>query len=195
MTQETHVTDEELAAYLDGGLDTAVRAQTEAHLLACDDCRNLVAGAGRFLPPQASRIRRVLLLTGGLAAAAVLTLMLVPRTRAPDLTSPTRDAEVVGPTGLNFAADAPPADASVRVDTLVFRWTAIGNGTTYQLTVSDPTGAIVWSEQTTRTSLPLPESAASLFEPGHTYYWRVDALLSDLRSASTGPRRLIALPP
>jgi len=195
MTQETHLTDEDLAAYVDGELDIAARTRIEGHLLACDECRNLVSGAGQLLPPPARRTRRIVMLTGGLAAAAVLVLMLVPRTPAPDPASQTRDAEVVGPTGLNFAADAPPANASVRVDTLVFRWTAIGEGTTYQLTVSDPAGAIVWTEQTTRTSLALPESAVSLFEPEQTYYWRVDALLPDLRSATTGPRRLIALPP
>jgi len=195
MNDEGHLHDDEIAAFIDGGLDPEARRRVEAHLLVCDDCRRLVSGAGRLLAPPAHRARRRLLVVTGLAAAAVLVLMVVPRNGPPDIASRTRDVEAIGPAGISFAPEAPPDNAAVRPDTLVFSWTRAGEDATYRITLSTAAGAIVWSEQTMATSLALPDSVAGRLDPGHDYYWQVDALLPDLRSATTGPRRVIAMPP
>src|SRR5262245_50170105 len=77
-------TSEALAAYIDRGVETAERAQIEAHLADCEDCRLLIAyvleshdgtddvqvGKGRLLtlplPPKRWKARTV----GALVAAA-----------------------------------------------------------------------------------------------------------------------------
>ena len=46
------LTDEMLTDYLEGGLDPAVRAATEAHLIACDKCRTKLAFFMRLLKQE-----------------------------------------------------------------------------------------------------------------------------------------------
>jgi tetratricopeptide (TPR) repeat protein len=43
------ITDETLTEYLEGGLDPAIKAATEVHLIACDDCRGRLAFFMRVL--------------------------------------------------------------------------------------------------------------------------------------------------
>lgn len=195
MIDETHLNDEEIAAFVDGGLEAETRLRVEAHLLGCDDCRGIVAAAGRLLAPPVRRAQRRVLLVTGLAAAAALLLVVRPGTRSPDTTDRTRDADVGGPGRLTVIARAPSEGVAVKVDTLVFRWAAVAAAATYQVTVSSEAGAIVWTERTTATSLPLPEAVSSRLEPGRIYYWQVDALFPDLRSATSGPRRFTPVAP
>jgi hypothetical protein len=196
MNRETHVNDEDLAAFVDGELDAEARRRIEVHLVGCDDCRAIVAAAGRFeVPPAPQAQRKILWLGGGLAAAAALVLTVVSQPKRTEPVSRTRDVEVVGPSGLGFARQAPPDDAVVRPDTLAFSWTPVGDEATYRLTISTAAGAIVWSERTTDTSLALPPSVAGRLEAGRDYYWQVEAVLPDLRSATTGPRRFTAIAP
>jgi anti-sigma factor RsiW len=189
MNGETHVDDLELAAFVDGGLDADARRRVEAHLVECADCRGMVTTTGRLLAAPLRRPRRRNLLLGAMAAAAVLLVTLVPRNEPSRSPPRTREAEVVGPTGIEFAPEAPPDRALVRPDTLAFYWTSAGEQATYQITVSSEAGAIVWTESTRRLDLPLPPAVAERLESGRDYYWQVDALLPDLRSASTGLRR------
>jgi len=195
MSDETHPNDLELAAFLDGGLDAEARHRVEAHLLACDDCRGLVTAAGRLLSPPARRTLRRVLVVGGLAAAAGLLLTVVPGPVGREPLSRTRDGETPAPSGLSFAPQAPPDGALVRADTLVFHWTRVAGEATYQITVSTETGAVVWTQQTSDTSLALPAIVTSRLQAKRIYYWQVEALLPDLRSASTPPRRFTPLVP
>jgi tetratricopeptide (TPR) repeat protein len=48
------LTDETLTDYLEGGLDPAIKAASEVHLLACDECRNQMALLMRLLEPEAT---------------------------------------------------------------------------------------------------------------------------------------------
>jgi len=194
MNGEMHVDDLELAAFVDGGLDAEARRKVEAHLLDCEDCRSLVAGAGTALTTAARRPRRSIFWVGAAAAAAAVVLLIVPGPEGGLPTSRTRDVEVVGPAGVGFAPEAPPDGALVRADTLSFSWTHAGDQATYQITVSTEAGAIVWSVRTTDTSLALPATVGGQLETGQSYYWQVDAVLPDLRSASTGPRRFTLAP-
>jgi len=188
------VTDLELAAFVDGGLDAESRRRVEAHLLECDDCRGVVSGAGRTVVAVGRRSRRPLIWLSGIAAAAVLLMVMVPRSDQRMPGARTRETEAIGPAGFGFAAAAPPDGAVIRPDTLTFYWSAAGGGATYQITISTEAGAIVWSGETSDTSARLPAEIARGLQPGRAYYWQVDGVLPDLRSASTGPRRFL-LPP
>src|SRR5262245_58263713 len=97
------LTDEMLTDYLEGGLDPAVRAGSEAHLVACDKCRIRLVffmrllkqeiepaeelalsaaqqawtkrqGDRQALNTRARRTRRWTIATGGIAAAVVLAV-------------------------------------------------------------------------------------------------------------------------
>lgn len=196
MNREMHVDDLELAAFVDGGLDAETRRRVEIHLLDCEDCRNLVARSAGVLSVRTRRPRRWMLLAGALAAAAAtVVLMVAPFQDGSEPGPRTRDVEVAGPASIAFAPMAPPDNARIRFDTLSFHWTGAGDQATYQVTVSTEAGAIVWTGRTSDTSLALPPGVAPLLEPGRSYYWQVDAALSDLRSASTGPRRFTPIAP
>lgn len=48
----TCLSDEMLTDYLEGGLDLPIKAASEVHLVACDDCRNQLAFLMRLLEPE-----------------------------------------------------------------------------------------------------------------------------------------------
>ena len=201
MIHETHVSDEELAAYIDDSLNAEERAGFEAHLAECEPCRVTLVAARRALAtgverPQATgRTLRRLTSVASLAAAAVLLFFIVPRARrGPSTDSDARTrggSALVGDNTPRIAAQSPAPDAVVRLDTVEFRWIALSGGASYQLTISDVAGGIVWTTQTTAAAVVLPGNVAARLTPGSTYYWRVDALLPDLRSTTTDPRAFI----
>jgi len=190
-----HLTDEELAAYVDRGLDRAERARAERHLVDCDDCRAIVAEVGRTLAvPLPGRRRRVVWIGGvALAAAAAITLAVLPRGPEP-LGTGADSARAPGGNGedvARFAARTPASGATVVPDTLSFAWESQGDGTVYQLTISDERGAVAWTHRTESTSVMLPAAVGVTLVPGQAYYWRVEALLPDLRTATTDSRLFI----
>jgi len=190
-----HLTDEELAAYVDRGLDGADRTRMERHLVDCDDCRAVVAAAGRALEaPLPNRRRRVVWIGGAaLAAAAAITLAVIPRGPEPFGAGAdgARSSPGQGEDGARFAARGPAGGAVVLPDTLAFAWEDQGDGTVYQLTISDERGAVAWTERTEDTSVALPAAVGVTLVPGQAYYWRVEALFSDLRTATTDSRLFI----
>jgi tetratricopeptide (TPR) repeat protein len=82
MVMDRHPDAERLAAYVDGGLDTADRANVERHLADCADCRTIVAETVAFLGADGAaaasdapfRWRRQLTWVAGLTAAALIIL-------------------------------------------------------------------------------------------------------------------------
>ena len=192
MIREDHVDDLELAAFVDGGLEKEARRNVEAHLLTCEECRGLVAGAAGALSGRTRPSPRFVVWVGMAAAAAAVVFMTMPGSGPGSPAPRSRDVEATGPAVAGFTPAAPPDGARVRPDSLEFSWTRAGPGATYQLTLSKGGGAIVWSRETTDTSMALPAGIADSLVPGEIYYWQVDAMLPDLRSASTGPRRFEA---
>jgi tetratricopeptide (TPR) repeat protein len=58
------LTEETLTEYLEGGLDPPVKAASEVHLIACDDCRNFLGYFMRILlhevkPEEATAVRAI----------------------------------------------------------------------------------------------------------------------------------------
>lgn len=82
MTQ--HPTEELLAAFVDDRLDTATRAPVIEHLTSCGECREIVLMSTEFQNEPVPVVhgnfgaRRWMAAIGGLAAAAVIGLMVVP---------------------------------------------------------------------------------------------------------------------
>lgn len=184
---DPHLDARAIAAYLDRALGDAERQRVEAHLVACAECRDEVAEVAGVLASPRRSWRWVPL--AGLAAAAVLTLMLV----RPGPEQPGGGAVVRGPTSVDvrrpavelvgpLVRDATPAGG------LTFVWRAVGADAHYRLVVTDERGDTVWTATTADTAQRAP--AGGPMRQGRTYFWYVDALLPDGRSAVSAVREL-----
>ncbi len=67
---------------------------------------------------------------------------------------------------------------------ITFGWHAGGAGASYQLTLTDDEGSVVWTLATTDTVASLPATVE--LEHASLYHWYVDGLLEDGRHASSG---------
>ncbi len=67
---------------------------------------------------------------------------------------------------------------------LTFVWGPAGAGASYQLTLTNDEGGVLWELDTTDTIASLPDTIE--LEPGAVHYWYVDALLEDGSHASSG---------
>jgi tetratricopeptide (TPR) repeat protein len=82
IVMDRHPGAEQLAAYVDGGLSAADRANIERHLADCADCRSIVAETVAFVAADGAsaasdrpfRSRRWLTWAAGLAAAALIVI-------------------------------------------------------------------------------------------------------------------------
>jgi hypothetical protein len=170
----------EIAAYLDRRVTAAEQERIEGHLAGCGECRQEVIQSHRLLR-RIGRPKRLLLIGTLLAAAAVLVVMVRPALVAPG-------AEVVTP-GMRDGGNGSPLVAygpsgETALTSLHFVWSPASSATTYRLTVSRSDGVPVWSSSTADTALTLPDSV--VFRVGDSYFWVVDALLSDGSTRSTG---------
>ena len=113
---------EALAAWMDGGLDTAAIAASEAHVSNCSRCQALVGTMARTLPlapgssaPGTLRLWRWWLAPIAAATAAVTLWMVVPEQQEPAQAPPvvTADQNAVArapsPSAPKVEAAAPPA--------------------------------------------------------------------------------------
>lgn len=181
----SHPSDEQLAAFLDGSLEGPERSRIVEHLEECDDCRMAITVAAATLaePPGRGSLHWLGPLV---AAAAIVILVVLPASwmSAPEnMGAPLRSERVEGTP--RFTA-LQPADGAVSSARPSFRWESAGEGATYELTLTDEVGDVLWSGRTDATTLALPDS---LSLPDGSYYWTVDALLEAARPATTGPRR------
>jgi anti-sigma factor ChrR (cupin superfamily) len=158
-----------LADFVDGRLTPESRAPVVAHLLTCARCRSVVkATAGA--PTASERRWPSWSLPLGLAAAAVLVFLLVPRgggdSPPPDLREPPVTSTIAP------APIAPAPGASVaRVDRLV--WSSVPGAERYRLRLFDREGSTLWTVETTDTAVALPDSVR--LTRGVPYFWRVEA--------------------
>jgi hypothetical protein len=187
-----HLTPEDIAAYLNQAVSTSERRSIEQHLVQCEACRKDLVDGTEVDP----RRRAIPWVAWGVpaAAAAVLAIMIlgpteragVDRTDVPLL----RREQVEGTA--RFDAVSPADGARLARDTLVFRWRSEGVEVHYLLTLTDESGDVVWSGQTSDTTLTLPRDVA--VTPGRSYFWYVDALLEGARSSTTGVLEFVARP-
>ena len=173
-----HVTDTEIAAYLDRTLGADQRDRVEDHLAACQDCRQHLLETKELL----DRVRRPrkLLVGGALAAAAAIVFVIVrPNPDAIDRALLRNDGAAVP------VAAYGPMGTAARAG-LRFVWSAVPGAESYRLTVSGEDARTVWSSSGTDTLSALPDSV--VLRPNERYHWVADALLTDGSTRSTGLR-------
>jgi hypothetical protein len=176
---DAHLTERQVAGYLDQALGAVERTGVEEHLEQCDACRSELLDAARIADTLPAPRRRWLL-AGAAAAAAVIGIVLLMPGRKPagDVIRGPNDGEGVP----HMTAVIPASDARVSAGSLRLVWRAVATAELYRVTVTDAGGAPVWSDSTSDTAA----TPRATLTPGRTYYWVVDALLSDGRSATTG---------
>lgn len=171
---------EALAGYLDNDLPGEERRRVELHLASCAACREEVADIRRL---QAGRRRRrtALFVIPALAAATLLVAIAIPRetTQSSAVRSATQNESLV--------SVVTPAPDGVVTGPLTFRWRSAGAGATYTITLQGSDGGVVWTASTSDTTAVPPPTLVLPAES--TWFWSVDAVLSDGRSRSSGALR------
>jgi hypothetical protein len=187
---EGHPTAEDMAAYLDGRIGESARKRVEAHAAGCAECRREIAEVTAVLAPG-RRTPGWRVWASAAAAAAVIALLVVGpfgMESEPDSAArfrgPGSAADRGGPVRIPVAS--PAHGSAVGPDGLTFVWHAGGSGASYQLTLTNDEGGVVWQLGTTDTVASLPDTID--LEPASTYHWYVDALLEGGRNATSGVR-------
>jgi anti-sigma factor RsiW len=208
MSEGAHLSDSELAGFVDNRLDQAARHLAMAHLDACAECRaeliaitNLARGAAvsssqrltgssshRLIVSSWRRGRGLVVASVGALAAGLAGIMLYRGTVDPGEPADTVRAPVIASTeSPRIVAVAPRDGASLqRQADRVFTWQSYDSDN-YRFVILQEDGTPLWSLDTHDTSLVLPADVS--LRPGGTYFWRVDAHADGI-TASSGTMRL-----
>ena len=187
MTDGSHLTSEEVAAYVDNTLSDAECTRVKTHLADCDSCRGEIVSVARLIQ-RAPRSKRGIIAYSAIAAAAAIFMIVVAR--------PSTDSAL--PAGASVrGAGTPSASESVNVvraiapigrqsatDNILFIWHPASSGAEYRLTLTDDRGGRLWTGSTNDTTLRIPKGVVVL--PGGDYHWYVDVLQTDGGAATTG---------
>lgn len=199
-----HLSESDIAGFLDRDLSDNERTRVERHLEDCGECRGAVVDVRRIAstfdeahsaPPARSRNPRGirwLPLGAGAALAASLSFMWLSRSETQAVTqSPIRSGGTVVPDARPRLESSTPADdALVTGDSVAFTWRA-ARADLYRLVVQDETGQPVLSTETPDTLVIVRGERA--FLPGRLFFWRVDAI-TDGVSASSEVRKFRIAP-
>ena len=192
----THLTESQIAGYLDGGLSSIERTGVEQHLDQCDACRAELAEVEALSRPATSggtsRRRRTVWVIGGALAAGLAAIVLV---RMPPPSGPANQVErpSLSPgEALPRLRIVTPLEGDVTTTgQLRLTWRPLPAGT-YHVALLAEDGAPLWTVDTADTSVTLPP--AIRLEAGRTYFWRVDAV-HDGVAATSGVIPFTAGPP
>lgn len=198
-TDDPHLKDDVLAAYLDGALSATERRIAEDHLAGCALCRDELVDISKLVADRA-RVRRWPRLAGSFAAvaAAAIAFAVVGPWRAArgPSTAPgdrMRESTFVDGASRRAVAVVSPAEGDIVTPrTLRFAWRSVAPNATYLLKLADDTSSVRWKIDTADTTVALPDSVQ--LERGRSYNWWVDALTGDGHAASTGVRRFRTAP-
>ena len=192
-TNDPHLNDDVLAAYLDRALPATERRVAEDHLADCAACRDELIAISKLIADRARARRwpRLVASAGAVAAAAIAFAVVGPWRVAPGPSTPpgerTRESTLVGAAAGRAVEVVTPAEGeTVATDAMRFAWRPVGPNATYLLKLADDT-SVVWKKDTADTTVVLPDSVT--LEHGRSYHWWVDALTADGRVASTGVRQ------
>lgn len=181
-----HLSESELAGYLDQDLSPAERLRVEEHLDVCFECREEAIETARLLggdwermeapakgSGSGSRWRRPAVLVGLASAAAVAALLLVDPgempTRMGTPASERFDSEGVE----EIRVHTPQDDARVRREELLFAW-GDRNTSSYRISITAEDGGLIWTAPVVDTVIAPPTSLNLV--PGARYFWFVDAI-------------------
>jgi len=182
----THLTAEDVAAFLDRQMTAAERLAAEEHLAGCRQCRAEVAAVRRLIKGQ-PLIRRIPIVPAGLAAAAVIAFLVFTITRPGRELSDERVRTLPVDSSARISAVLPVDGDTVPLGSPVLVWSSTAGDPTYRFTLTDASGQPLWTSATADTSVKLPTNV--ILQSRTTYFWYVDALRADGRAASTGVRR------
>jgi anti-sigma factor RsiW len=185
-----HLPADVLAAYIDRSLTPPARAEVEAHVADCAQCRAELVSAKRLVAaaprPTAPRRWSSVAVVGAAAAAVVIAFVSrqasaprEPQVRATSASSATSPVSLAVVTPRSEAVLTPPG---VR-----FVWRSADSVVEYTVAVMDADGRARWTTTTADTSVALPDSV--LLAPGAAVHWYVDGLKADGRSVGTGRQR------
>ena len=187
-----HLSNDELAAMVDGKLPPARRAYVSAHLAVCRECRSeltLVTNIVETAPHRPAVPRRWAPLSLGLAAAAILLFVSLPVLRKHPAAIPDVRSSVSSVTAISVIV--PSANSLLEVGRVRFSWHAVPGVSTYRFFVTDSAGAPVRTLATTDTTVA--DVGPALLQPGG-YLWYVDALRVD-GSSITSPQTGFSIRP
>lgn len=180
-----HLSEQEIAAYLDGTLASGPKAAAELHLANCAECRTELTSTGGLvasLPPPRKRVRSWWWIAGA-AAAAALAIAVVPRERGVTEQQPI-ERRIAGDASVGVRAVWPSEGAVVAREQLQFVWRR-DDDASYRVTLTDSVGGTLWSGTTGDTTLVLPPEVE--VRAGASLHWYVDALRLDGTAGATGP--------
>lgn len=184
---EDHVSDSEMALYLDRRLSAEQRDRVEDHLAHCAECREHALAAQNILRGVRRR-PRLLAVAGALAAAAVVVVWVA---RVESVTGPGAP-QVRGAVTDNQQLTAYGPIGNARRENLRFVWGSVPGGISYRLNLTTTDGVQVWSTSGVDTTATLPRSIG--VRVGQTYLWVADAVLADGGTRSTGLREFTLAP-
>jgi len=189
----THLTPDDVAAFLDHTLSAERRLTVEAHIADCDPCREEIVAISRTVSGSGRRIRRRAV-GSGLAAAAVIAFAVL-RANSPELAS-ERGATLRGEfdalqtEGVEKIEVVRPRDEdSLSSVDLRFVWRRAEGDASYSFTLTDGYGDVLWRGQTRDSVISI--SSEVLLDSGSPYFWYVDALLEEGVSATTGVHEFV----
>ena len=182
-----HLTDADVAAYLDRGLRGTKRDRLEAHLAGCGECRREVLETQQLVK-RVRPLRRAPVWAGSVAAAAAVVLLVAKLGSGPGRLPETAHPVRVGG-GMSQLVAYGPTGEDISTRGLRFVWGAAAGAVTYRFTVTGSDGVAVWSRSGIDTIVALPDSI--VLHPGQRYFWVVDALFADGASRSTGMREFV----
>ena len=186
-TPSAHLSVERMAAYLDERMAPADRVEAVAHLADCAECRRELREAREVIVrAPATRRRGLLPVAIALAAAlAFIVVLRVPRLNDEGTSAQRGALRAVDPAAVPGIAVVGPVNGdSAAVRGLTFVWRPEPGDPQYHLTLQDASGSVLWRLTTADTLAVLPASVTLV--SGAEYFWRVDALRADGRTATTG---------
>ena len=169
--QETHITENQIAAYVDRRLPDAERAAVELHLASCTDCQDWLLDVSGVLHPAqpARRMRWKVVAPAVAAAAAIILLVTVPRQLDDSSLAPTHRE----PPAATATAPTPLIPSGSVAAVAEFVWSTFPGADRYRVSLFDDQAGVVWKDETRDTVATLPDSIR--IEPGRPYVWRVEA--------------------
>jgi putative zinc finger protein len=184
---ESHLSGEEVAAYLDRAVSESARARIEAHLDECDSCRDEVVDVWRLLRRRSATRRW---LGGvGIAAAAAAVVLTVQAGGLGWLPGSTYREDP----GTSTASPMPIAPLGTVPGVHVMTWTSVPRADRYRVRLFDAGGAVLWETVIPDTSTAVPPTV--VLTPAVAYYWKVEARTGfDRWAASELMRFTIASP-
>jgi anti-sigma factor RsiW len=186
-----HLTNDELAAYLDRRLDATAATRVEGHMAGCGVCRaelvdmrsllaSTVSSTARLRAARFTRPRQ------WLAAAAVVVIASAPLMRRAVRSRSDAAARVRSSLAPPSVAVIAPRERTDGTPGVVFAWRPVFDASSYRLTISDSSGAPLVARTTTDTTVTA--ALGTDVQRGRAYLWYVDCLTRDGRTVTSGIR-------